>query len=792
MLVRKTESRIPAELTASDLGQASETINISGRKCTMISYLDKLVRYENGMISDNTYVIFVEDAKEDDDIFYKWKIEVYDQFAAEWKMDYEEKSFSEIKAVFNFDNVVWAEMPTLFFSNKVKIHIEIKIGSRETSIPPLEQIIKNFSYEFEGRKKIYPLGTNAGNLLISDQINNLYLDYIKLLQDHEPELADCNGDEFKKRRIVLALLYGNFPDKMKRIESQASVQKSIPVTKSPWELLINENSEPYRIEDETAGIAGINPLLLYQFVGDNILDVNYEPSNIRKREDNPDNNKPFNAYLLKNLADTENNFELKLIDIYNVLRFPKCCIRATSLYLEQLRKRRGYTESWNALIIERNKLAILLDEFWNGPTDQVIPKLKHKNRAQDLINADYIIQLSHLTTCEKLRTDYYSKLETGELKPIRDEAKLIWSSIEDCTIFENKYNYCKLLDPRLPSVYHCVSRYQISFDKMQHTGEEGKETENQKIVHLNVDTHTWIKDDVNMFPGAEEVDAMTDSEIKQKDKQLSLNSKVKIVVIQQFHMGQLVARDTNESIDLFISLCKELYELATGFEIESGNRFPKKNLIIDKLLKKLRELKLSHQQKPMLKQLDQSQIPSRLLFNDVDMLRLVQKATGSVSILNFGKDIIQHKVPRIFSEYTYEYIKPVRLKFKLDEPYPNYNINDPSPLENPGELGIAITELRTWSQKANCKVRLIIRGFADLSFNGTGDQSQYNEDLSQRRIDWFLQKFDVTQDENIVDDVNQHACGDRYSKIPDENPEFREVRMVFEMAEYYYKEEENE
>lgn len=293
MGVRKTETRIPANLQAADLGQAVTT---SDGRCTLVSFIVSPL----ASLRSNSYVIFVTDTS------LAGSVQTF-----EW-------SFVENGGAPSVQSTQFGEcsyQPQNVGTLAVTVRL-LGSGNTELSTISLNQdvVITNAELEslYSGARN--DPGPGIGNIQVARELVNDYNPYYQSVTLQTPE----SGDGFK--RFVFSLV------------SDGALVRTVDQRKQQLDQLasaLNTNQVDFAVA--AAGGAGVCNIRL-------VLLAMSLPSHLTWTEfpDNASRRAAAEEELRKQLAQLDEN---KKIDLFNIVRFPKSNITFCGRIIEGLRDR---------------------------------------------------------------------------------------------------------------------------------------------------------------------------------------------------------------------------------------------------------------------------------------------------------------------------------------------------------------------------------------------------------------------------------------------------------------------
>lgn len=300
MVVRKTESRIPANFQASDLGEAVAAAN--GR-CTLVSFLTAPVVVNR----ENCYVVFVSDSS-------------LAAIAQSYEWTFKENGDVTKTETTEFGEIAYQPSTLGTLSLTVRI---LDAGNIEQANLVLEQEIILPSAELEAliTDAQNKPGPGAANPDVLRELVNEHSLYYQAVQLKTPEA----GDGFK--RFTFSVVFNN------------ALQHPVEQRKQHMEqlaLILNEESPEFvSLAAQSTGVCGIRLAMLAMTLPESADN----PSTLLNWTELPE------AANQRALADEQLQQTLAAlnesarIDLFNIARFPKSNIHQCGHILETLRDR---------------------------------------------------------------------------------------------------------------------------------------------------------------------------------------------------------------------------------------------------------------------------------------------------------------------------------------------------------------------------------------------------------------------------------------------------------------------
>jgi hypothetical protein len=299
MGARKTESRIPANYQPSDLGEA---VVASDGRCALISFLTGPIVLSR----DNTYVLVVTDSA---------LASTTESF--EWTFA-ENGSVTEVKSTTQGEIIY---QPAVTGTLRVDVRI-LDAGNSEQAAVSLEQQIVSPSAILEdliaGSQNV--LGPSVGDPIAARELVNEHSAYYKEVQLQKPEDSDA-FQRFLFNMVSAGATRASASDRWQYSEKMASA--------------LNEQPDEFaRLATVGLGVCNIRLALLAMVLVQSPGGTGFLPWHELPEEDTQ------RAFADEQLCASLSALpEGSLIDLFNIVRFPKSNITACGKILEALRDR---------------------------------------------------------------------------------------------------------------------------------------------------------------------------------------------------------------------------------------------------------------------------------------------------------------------------------------------------------------------------------------------------------------------------------------------------------------------
>lgn len=862
MPVRLTESRIPEGLSASDLGPAdTKTITDpigSEVKLSLVSYLPHLTRFDRELISENRYVVFIEGTSGPQYVQYKWKIEGYVKQKNNWVLSWEQVSQSD-QSILSLDNVFVRDLVCFSLMSKIKVTVlvyGIDMSPIELKLQlEIHRDTKKRARDNVAKKK----GSSSGAPTLTQRIANYYGPYFELIRN-EPGFED--RDDHRKVQLVVARVYGAY---LKNFEGQNRADYL-------WEKYLIDNVVSEELPWLPLGVAWIYPPIFAMFVSENVLGAAspalISPMLIRESFAGDEE-----AYIQQLFTDFNNLSSQVKLDVYNILRFPKSCTRACSLYLERLKNRHTSWQNikWNDFlnesITDKDHIRHLLDEFWQGPTDQTLTRFEHDTRAIELIAKDYIYLASATNKCLLLRTeDMIVTLTTNEENPEKREALDELNSASSVDLYNQipsqdlgivlQDETAKWTYPIIPEIYYKMTRlvctyvvqienapdptitkaYSIVVYRHEWTGEEWQThslpvvpaEDEERIrrrarrnkIHVAYEAGRYIEEIEGAYRETtvpEEVAAGLEKVATRLQLALALersaiclghssgivntsesDRKVTWVSGEKFNLGWMesgILFTTINGVNYGIKSIDSETELILADIAHPGDQNSVEYKVTPPFINISKAIiKFMSRYMQILNKVRNFPFSMEHLSNELTTIRETHSNVQFMNLFSTGVlpedgGVLQSAgMGNIPQNEDYELYKTgdyhvIPMEFILDKPK-SVTDSPAATLTEPSQIDDLIVYLRDWVNRALPKLKLLLIGYADKSFIGPGDRETYNLQLSQLRVDWINNRLPVDLKSSLAVDTSGQpfietvACGDKYSELPEQNSDYREVRVL--------------
>ncbi len=323
MPVRKTESRMPLNLQASDLGQA--VVAADGR-WALISFISSPLVINR----ENVYVVFITDTG-------------LAAATSSFEWTFAESAGAPSVATSAFGET--AHTPTNLGALSISVRVLDGANAEQAKLSMNQDVVPT-SAELETliSDAVGQPGPSVGSPeVLRELINEHNLYY----QNVVPQTAEP-GDAFK--RFVFSMVYDGASQRRAAERKQDLDQLA---------LSLNEATVDFAtLSSKGTGVCGIRPLLLSMTVP-NMLDWTFLPEDANKRSMAVDQ-------LLQALAVLEEN---KRLDLYNILRFPKSNITFCGRILETLKSKYFNTANFEDVLTGMSGVRAqwIVGQYQQGP-----------------------------------------------------------------------------------------------------------------------------------------------------------------------------------------------------------------------------------------------------------------------------------------------------------------------------------------------------------------------------------------------------------------------------------------
>ena len=326
MGVRKTESRLPADLIPSDLGEA---ITSPDGLCTLVSYITSPLVAGR----ENTYVVFVTDA-------------ILATAVEKFKWIFKEDEGEADEPITNYGEVCYT--PKSLGTLNITVQL-LSSDNREQISLTLSQVVVPLNPNLEELilKATNEPGPGFGNPEVVRELVNDYCFYYQnvTLKNHD------NLDGFQ--RFVYNMVYNG-------VLKRTPTQRKQHLERLAISLNINDGNFE-TISAEGAGICNIR-LVLLAMISPAAFEWTELPEPFPQRFISE-------VQLRKKLIDIE---ERKLIDFFNRVRFPKSNIESCGRILEYLRDHYFKGANFNDILMGMSgtRAFWIIRHYYEGPIDR--------------------------------------------------------------------------------------------------------------------------------------------------------------------------------------------------------------------------------------------------------------------------------------------------------------------------------------------------------------------------------------------------------------------------------------
>lgn len=371
MSIRKTESRLPLDYNAFELGEVVEetkTVSIAGSDIeasfALISYLTSPI----AIGSKIDFVLFVENVPDSDrdNWEYNWKTVRVSTNEVIEKDDGKEEGTFNVKPDFIGEIITSVEV--------VRDNVSVITLNMKQEIVALDQILEMFlgNEGMVGHLGVdKSIGSLGGDETPSRELINNFRKYVfEAIKPAPPPPFAPKPDIDIPVRFLAALAYALITRRPKNTWFGKDRDDIIE------DVAADLNDDPEKVKklefNEGIGVCAILPQMLAMVLKrpgtDNSFTTGTElPSNLDERRQKY-------KEITENLNNLADAADVK-IDIFNLIRFPKSNLRMCTIYLRKLidRARRWENISSNDLINNEFALRIVATEYNIGGTESPLP-----------------------------------------------------------------------------------------------------------------------------------------------------------------------------------------------------------------------------------------------------------------------------------------------------------------------------------------------------------------------------------------------------------------------------------
>jgi len=780
MAVRKTESQIPGGILQVD--RLGENDKDRGNNIALISYLPKPLKYieRTNELSENTYIVlFKEMPTGSDAIEFQWELSLYKQ--GQTDPMYTKSVGDSEKGYLTLNKEITRNLWCLYIAVKIKIKVTV------TGYPPieLEQDIKRSSGNIRDLLSNNSVNNSVGGApAVTRKIAACYKEYFDNIEDIDPKVGKDKAG--LKKNLIIAIVYYTL---LKNLDKSDA-----------WEKTINNGDYTFqKVKNACVGISGLCPGMAAT-----LLKTDYTsgtPSLITvpgaDSAGTPYLERAFNQF--KTDYGNASNISVA-IDLVNLLRFPKTAIEICGLFLEKVRKDLGYDgDPWNKIIQKHteSKLMDILKCYFNGP-DTPNTKKTIATDVLSLLNSGFVKMLASIDICSAFRNLTSIGLSTGHLSTnstaddFKNSTIIEFMLTQDVTRLDGSRTYGPI-DYEIHyngarSIFKAVILYTLNTGKVK-----------TYSFYFRLDYLICFNDQYPLYD-----DAGTKWDEKYENTVMAdlVRTVLKDRKGTHFIDNECCLLVDDDASDSFAAT-ERLWELEKILgRLRSEMRFFI-NKILEfycdapatmqaELLEKLTDLET------FLKKIDSvgnyllpaaKNFPSDLSIdvrNDTETN--IFNPYFSIQPDRYGEDTIP---PYDWENMFFSQLHVVQ--FALDEPNDitmDISTADGKPFASKDEIAKmanAFTKIIADKEKTSVPVKLVIRGYADKSYKGTGSRKDYNDDLSLLRADWIKsQLFISTGLTDAEIEVKTFGCGhtlaagligiDNEGDL--EKQKYRDVRMV--------------
>lgn len=809
MNVPLTESRLPGGIDAiGQLGFSKVSID---KKYAVVSYLPSplAVMPDLRELAPNRYVLFCLDSSVTD-IDPLWEIKIFMPANGRDAVILEKQVVE--KTILDLDNTITQEVHCLRNAHRLTVSLEVK----GKSLVLEHQLIRSEPYVQNAAQQNITPKISAGSDFLTRLVNSSYQEQMKDLASID-ELLVLRGNR-SKRNVIASIIYHNYLNYYSRKDKWDYT--TIGST-DPWYTFLNaprDNEIPFELlpskEDlaVSVGNCDLRPELVAMYLDSNmqirdsgtVLD-----KVVRLNDDWPTYRtktlKTFLDRINPETGDADQSLISSIIDIYNLIRFPRSAIRTCSLILDQIKNSQDFLSdmNWDEIVFsEKDDLELILENYFYGPDHTLAVSSKSKSsKAATGSKTDYIKMVNAPSFCGRLRETMYSGI------PI---------STEDHSRFIQHIQSLKLMECQ-SDMFLSVYLMDDPNETMIHPDQEesaiyygGYEMRCQMyIIYQNPENdpnfatkYYWLQTtnrDVLFIPGGLQPERyiehanLTQAETAIRNNITSLGSGsaadfddgvAGFTYLNAIQNVRNAKRFIHNPISLKICF-KESYDQSAPEHVEFETEIPETalnqmetqilaflDLARDYFCKTLNEelgnniKKLMNDcdffriMKNLYSHLQQYQIPAEWITTNAD--HMVHEYVGHG--LNLTKYDLREprsvrfdvpvdymaQIPRVIRSQKTQYLKNTSILFKNDRPTQSESESDEYNWDilqdddnGPTDLVAIFLEIRDLILQTITPLALIINGYADKRF-GSGSEQQrilYNSALSERRANWLRNRF---------------------------------------------------
>jgi len=323
MSVRKTESRIPLDLQASDMGQA---VVASDGRCALVSFVSSPLVINR----ENVYVVFVPHTG-------------LAAVASSFEWTFAESAGSPRVEASAFGEI--AHTATNLGALSISVRVLDGANGEQAKLSMLQEVVPT-SAELETliNNAVGQPGPSIGSPDVLRELINEHNLYYQNVAPQTPE----SGDAFK--RFVFSMVYDGTSERKAAERKQDLDQLALSLNDATVDFAT--------LSSKGAGVCRIRPVLLSMIVP-NMLDWTFLPEDANKRSVAVEQ-------LLQALALLEEN---KRLDLYNILRFPKSNITFCGRILETLRSKYFNSANFEELLTGMSGVRAqwIIGQYQQGP-----------------------------------------------------------------------------------------------------------------------------------------------------------------------------------------------------------------------------------------------------------------------------------------------------------------------------------------------------------------------------------------------------------------------------------------
>lgn len=483
MAVRKTESQIPGGI--GNISRLSDSVDIDG-SVALASFLPSPIKYLSSKkeLAQNSYVVMFDNPQQTN-ITYSWRLKLYLPGQDDANPFFEYESPEDEEGVFELDHKKTKEAWCIALAIKLTVEVDLSTGE---SLSLSHQIVKApKDIDHLERQNVDP-NPSSGRPFITKLIEASLSDYLDKLEDLD-SVVGTRGNQLKSR-IISAIIYNTYV----RFYAAGSLHEyRVMNNGKKWQSYLNQERTQQDwmfslvgLSDDdfaSVGVCGVRPEILSMFVASSY--VAGTPS-LTTASTRPEGD------LFEYYTDIIGNLGTKIeatpqgstdigIDIFNLLRFPKSCIKLCGFLLEEIKKSRAdwRDRNWDSLVSERDgQLMMLLEDFFYGPSNISEPSRTLPEDIVKRLRSAYVTMLSSGQLCHRMRSDFYVGIPDGnsltnKFLNLLDEAEVVQVTASFALTMEHMTDLDEIFAVGATSfpIYYGGFRREVVFNINYHFGD---------------------------------------------------------------------------------------------------------------------------------------------------------------------------------------------------------------------------------------------------------------------------------------------------------------------------------